>query len=493
MFPPLTGGTLGRDIGDLIYERLAQLEVGGTPADSSAYAPGLARAWERVDSVTVRFRLRQGARWHDGLPVTARDVRFSFEAYADADLDAAARPFIERLAVSAPDDTTILIRFPEPDPEQWYDATWFVRVLPAHVWDSIPRARWADDTSTARLVGSGPFRLSAWTKGQSLTLERVGAGGGGDPVPALERVVWRFADDPDAALNLLLSHEADLIEAVGDSARVARVRADPEYTTISYPSAVYGFLGFNAETSPAGPPLSRSLRRALALAIDRETAARAVFGPDAAAPPGPMSRALWVYDSGITVAPFDREAAGRLLDSAGWTRSRPDRVRQQGGRPLTVDILVPGTSITRRNLAQVIQEMWRLVGVSATVTTVDFPVFQERLRTGRFQTFIGAWLDEPSPRGLAEQWTSEGVGRLNYVRYRNPAFDSLFRRAARFRGPVDQARAAWREAMDTLNADVPAVWLYTPTHVAAASRRLDGVSINPYSWLSELPSWRGGQ
>jgi peptide/nickel transport system substrate-binding protein len=468
LLPPIVGGTLGRDISDLIYERLAALPAHAPPADSSVYSPGLADRWDRIDSLTIRFHLRPGASWHDGRPVTADDVAFSFAAYADSTLEAANREVIARIKATAPDDSTVLLAFPDPDPEQWYTATWSVRVLPRHIWDSIPRAAWASDSSAERLVGSGPYKLVDWNKGQSLTLERVGESA------SIERVVWRFAGDPDAALNLLLSHETDLVESVGDSARVARVRSDTAFTTISYPAAVYGFLGFNLN-APAGSAVrSREVRQALALGVDRVSAARAVFGPEAIAPPGPMSRILWIYDSTASGTPHDPAAAGRLL----------------GGRKLKVDILVPGTSVTRRNLAQVIQEMWRGIGVTATVTAVDFPVFQERLRTGKFETFIGAWLDEPSPRGLEDQWTSGGIGKLNYTRYRNPVFDSLFRRAAWGSGGVSEARAAWREALDTLNADFPAIWLYNPTQVAAVPRRLEGVTIDPYSWLAGLPSWK---
>ena len=99
------------------------------------------------------------------------------------------------------------------------------------------------------------------------------------------------------------------------------------------------------------------------------------------------------------------------------------------------------------------------MGVDATVTTVDFPVFQERLAKGRFDTYIGAYLDEPSPRSLADQWSRSGWGALNHGHYANPVFDSLLAAASR-EGDVAVARRRWREAMDTLNADAPAIFLY---------------------------------
>jgi ABC-type transport system substrate-binding protein len=123
------------------------------------------------------------------------------------------------------------------------------------------------------------------------------------------------------------------------------------------------------------------------------------------------------------------------------------------------------------------------------VSALDFPVFQERLVARKFDAYIGAWLDEPSPRGLADQWTRAGWDALNYGRYANRAFDSLFQRATAERQPA-AARELYNEAMDTLNADAPAIFLYNPSNAAAVSRRLEGVTINPYSWLSGLPHWR---
>ena len=489
LLPPLVGETVGRDVSDLIFERLAVLPgpgegPGASPLDSSAYRPGLAVAWERVDSVTLRFHLRPGAKWQDGVPVNARDVVFSFQAYADTGLQAQAQELLAgRVTATAADDSTVLIRFREPDPEQWYDATWHVRILPRHLWDSTPPSRWTGERLPS-LVGSGPFRLVRWDRGQSLILERVAE----SPRDAVRRIAWRFTEDPEAALNLLLSHEADLLEAIGDSSRMARVDGDPRLSHIAYPSAVYGFLGFNLG-GRAALLHDRTVRRALAMTLDRSASAQGAIGAGAVAPPGPMSRVLWLYDDSITVARHDSAAAARLLDSLGWRRGQ-DGVRRRAGTALALDVLVPSTSSARRNLAQIVQEAWRRAGISATVTSVDFPVFQERLRKGRFDSFIGAWLDEPSPRGLGPQWTGAGIGQLNYCRYRNPVFDSLFRRAAGLRAKPAEVKLAWRETFDTLNADTPAIWLYTPTNLAGVSKRITSFSIDPYSWLATLTGWR---
>ncbi len=492
ILPPLAVETVARDIGDLVYQRLADLEPGKPPIDPTAYRPGLAERWERVDSLTWRFHLAPGARWADGEPVTAEDVRFSFDAFSDSVLDAVARPVLAgRLRVVVEDPRTFLIRFREAYPEQLYDATYHVRMLPRHVWDRMPRASWAADTVIARLVGSGPYRVREWKRGQYLALEaRDLAASPGGP----RTLVWRFAQDPDAALNLVLAHEADLMELAAVPQGLGRVAADTAFRLVRYPSAAYGFLGFNLADSQGRPhPVlgDRATRRALVMAVDRTALARSAFDSSAVPPPGPMSRLLWIWSDRIRTLPFDPAAAAQALDAAGWRRGAGG-VRHRGGRALAFDILVPSTSSVRRQLAVELQAMWAAVGAEVTVTAVDFPVFQERLGRRRFDSYIGAWLDEPSPRGLADQWTRAGWDAINYGHYANPVFDSLFARARALADPA-AARAAYEEAMDTLNADAPAAFLYTPTNAAAVSRRIRNVEIDPYSWLSGIPEWRVGR
>jgi peptide/nickel transport system substrate-binding protein len=477
LLPPLVYESVGRDISDLVYERLVSLKPGGIPVDTSAYRPGLAASWSRMDSVTWRFHLRPGARWHDGRPVTAGDVVFSFAAYGDSTVDALARSYVAgRITATAEDSATVLVRFKEPGPDQLYDVGYHVRIIPRHVWEAIPTSAWPADTSLAHVIGSGPFRVAGWTRGQFLTLVADSAA---PDRPDIRRLIWRFAPDADAALNLVLSHEADLLEVIGTPDRVSRVAGDSSFRTIASPAANYGFLAFRYADRAGRPhPLlsRRVVRQALTEALDREGLAGALQGPGARVPPGPMSQLLWIWSDSIRRLPFDTVAARRLLAEAPTAEPR-------------IDILVPVTSPARRMFAVAIQAAWKKIGVASTVTAVDFPVFQERLAQGKFDTYIGAYLDEPSPRGLADQWSRSGWGILNYGRYANRSFDSLLA-AASAASEVPTARRLWREAMDTLNADAAAIFLYAPVNVTAVNRRLGNVTLDPYSWLSTLPAWR---
>lgn len=489
VLPPLVQETVGRDIGDQIYERLADLAPGGSPIDSAAYRPALASGWERVDSLTLRFHLRPGARWHDGRTVTSADVRFSFEAFADPSVGAPARAYLAgRVKVVPEDSAAFLVRFREPAAEQLYDATYHVRIIPAHVWEPLPRDRWAADTGIGHLVGSGPYRPMRWVRGQFLELAA-------DPVyrpaPRIPRVVWRFTSDPDAALNLVLSHEADLLETAVGPERASRAAADSALRVVDYPSAAFGFLGFNLGAGGRRHPVlgDRDTRRGLALATDREALARSVFGPGAKAPPGPMSQLLWIWSDSIPTLPFDPAAAAQTLAAAGWTPGGDDGLRRRRGHLLEIDLLVPSTSGARRRLAELLQQMWGQVGARVTVTAVDFPVFQERLAGGHFDAYIGAWLDEPSARALADQWSRAGWEAINYGHYADPRFDSLLVAAGR---EADPGRAAglYHQAVAQLNADAPAIFLYAPVNQAVVNRRVADFTVDPFGWTADLRRWR---
>lgn len=475
LLPPLIFDAASRDIADLIFERLAELAPGGASVDMAAFRPMLAERWERTDSLTWRFHLRRGARWHDGVPVRADDVVFSFSIYADSAVDALARPIIaDNITATAEDSSTVLLRFRDASAEQLYDATQHVRILPRHIWEPAGPAALLTDTTLAHLVGSGPYRIgrrspdAIFLSADTLRPQDQRAG--------IATVVVRVAGDPAAAVNLLLSHEADLMESLITEVNAERVAADSLFRVERYPSAVYGFLAFRVNDAAGRPhPVlgSRATRRALAMAVDREALATSVFGPATAVPVGPMSQLSWVGTRGIGTIARDTAAASSQLRGHG----------------VAFDILVPSTSPARVQMAEALQEMWRRIGVSVTVTRTDFPVFQERLARGRFDSYIGAYLDEPTMRGLAEQWGGAGGDQLNYGRWSLPAFDSLLARAGALQDTA-LAGPLFRQAISLLNEDAPAIFLYNPMNAAAVSRRVIGVTINPYSWLASLPSWR---
>src|SRR5437870_4819537 len=277
---------------------------------------------------------------------------------------------------------------------------------------------------------------------------------------------------------------------------VQRARADTALATYPYKGSAYGYVGFNLAApgdSTKPHPLfgDRDLRRALVMATDRERVLRNVFGDLAKVPPGPLSQVWWIWDPEIRELPYDSGQAARLLTRTGWTDSDGDGIRDKDGRPLAFRLLLPTTSAVRRQYARLLQEQFRIAGVDVQLDEVDFSLYNERARAGRFDALLNVWNTDPTPSsGFPQTSTPAGLGRPNYRRYDNPEVDRLVDQAVASAANRDQARRAWRAAVETLNRDAPGIFLFATSNVAAVHKRIADVTIRPDSWLALLRTWR---
>src|SRR5438132_486786 len=180
-----------------------------------------------------------------------------------------------------------------------------------------------------------------------------------------------------------------------------------------------------------------------------------------------------------------------LLTPPGWRDSDHDGVRKRQGNRLAFRIMVPTTSAVRRQYARLLQEQYRSLGAEVELDEVEPSVFAQRAAAGRFDALLISWNTDPTPTSsIAQTWTREGTGRSTYLRYVNPAFDGLVERASAGAGRRAATQRTWRQAMELLNQDAPAVFLFAPQSVAAVHRRLADVTIRPDSWLALLRTWR---
>ena len=492
LLPPVSDEAIDRDIFGQIFLKLADIGAEGNTVGDAGFEPQLADRWSWTDSLTLAFHLNDKARWHDGRPVTAEDVAFTFAATTDTALASPMAESVSRIAsVTAQDSVTAVFRFRAKYPEMFYDAAYQMRILPAHLLRGVPLAGWRSAEFGRAPVGNGPYRFVRWTPGQHLELVADSTFFLGRP--HIRHLIWRFAPDPMVAVTQLLADEADAIEILVPPSNLERARADTSLALYPYPGSVYMILGVNLRARGAarphpvlGDPL---VRRALVAATDRVGMARNVFGDAAKVPPAPIPQAwtaLWFRD--LPVPAYDTAVAGRLLDSAGWRDSNRDGIRDRGGRKLGFAIAVPSTSASRKQYAQLIQEQLRLVGVEVTVEQSDMATLQQRLRSGNFDAAIQAWATDPTPSsGIPQMW-SRGGGS-NFGHYESAAFEQQVAAASHAASP-DGALRAWRAAFEILAGDAPAIVLNAPDNVAAIDKRVTDVRLRPDEYWAYVRTWR---
>jgi peptide/nickel transport system substrate-binding protein len=495
LLPPVAASAISRDVTDQLFRKLADLGMSGNTIGDEDFQPQLAQRWEWNGPATIVFHLDPRARWQDGRAVTAADVVFTYDVYADSLVNSPFRPPLRFIsAVTARDSLTAVFRFQKRYPEMFYDAVYHMRILPAHLLRSIPRDQWRTAAFGRAPVGDGPYRFVRWKAGETLELEADSTFFLGRP--HIRRVIWRFTPNLQVAVMQLSAGDADATEVLGPPNFVKQAQAAPQLTTYPYKGGTYGYLGFNlaapGDSTQPHPLLGdRRLRRALVMAIDRDRLLASVFADLAKVPPGPMSQLSWIWDPETRGLPHDSAGAARLLTRLGWIDSNGDGIRDRDGHPLSFRLLVPTTSGIRRQYARLLQEQFRRMGVDVQLDEVDFSLFLARARAGQFDALLNAWSTDPTPSaGIPQTWTRAGLGGSNYGRYVNPAFDRLVDRAVGSAATRADARRAWRRAIEVLNQDAPAIFLFAPDNVAAVDRRVTGVAIRPDSWLALLRTWR---
>jgi peptide/nickel transport system substrate-binding protein len=491
MIPSHAVDNVGRFITDNLYERLAEIGPELNVVGDRGFTPRLARSWQwAADSMSIAFSLDPRARWHDGRPVRASDVRFTVDLLKDPRAPTQYTSTLGNVdSVSVRDSLTAVAWFRRRSPEQFYDMTFQVYVMPEHLLKDIPRASLANSPAAQNPIGSGRFRFAKFDPGVRVELVADTAHYRGRP--KLDRVIIAFAADPASAITQLLSGQADFYESIPPDV-LPRLDSSATVRPVPFPSLQYGFAWFNWRDRgrPAAPhPIlsDRRVRQAIAMALDREAMLRNVFGTRGTLASGPFVRAL--ADTTVKLPSFDRAHAAALLDSAGWVPGA-DGTRMKGGRPLALGIMFPASSVPRRAYGVLMQEQLKTIGIRADVEAVEFTAFVDRLGKGNFDIVLNVFQTDPSRSSMTQQWGAAGLppAGQNFTRYSNRAFDALVDTAARSFDPA-RADQYYHRAIQSLVDDVPAVFLYDVLSIGGAHKRLRTENLRANGWWLNVADW----
>jgi peptide/nickel transport system substrate-binding protein len=495
LIPGVTVSVLGNQISDLVYDRLADIGDSLNIVGDRGFTPRLSDRWTwSSDSLSIAFHIDPRARWHDGNPVRAGDVRFTFASNRDSTLGSSVYSLLGNVdSVTAPDSATAVFWFRSRAPQQFYDAVYLMPILPAHVWRDIPLASWRASPQARAPVGSGRYRFVRWTPLTSVelaadTMNYFGA-------PKLSRVIWSLAGDFNTAVTRFLSGEADFFEGLRPE-NVSAIRNLPQVRIAQTKGLAYSFAQLNLrDPASRGRPHplfdDRELRRALTMAVDRSTIVRSVYDTLALPALGPTLRMYTTTDPNLPQIPFDLARARVLLDSLGWRDADGDGVRERNGRPLQFSVTVPGSSAARVRMAVLMQEQLRQAGVKVDVEQTDYSDFLDKMRRRAFDVVIGAWQTQPSPGAVRQSWTTAGSrarNGSNYGSYENPVFDAYID-SALASSDVPTRRALFTKAYRTIIEDAPAIWLAEPVPTLGYHSRLQVVRMRPDAWWAHIGEW----
>lgn len=490
--PAVAGDIEARDVHDLIFDKLADLGPSMTTAGDTGFAPRLAESWSREDDRTLVFRLRD-ARWHDGAPVRAQDVVFSYTAQTDPELNSPHAASLQPIAeIAIRDSLTVVVRFHEVYGAQLYDAVYHLRILPEHLLRDVPLETWPTATFSRAPVGTGPYRFVRWDAGERILLERNDGYWG--PIASIPRVAYQVLGSHEPIVNAMVTENADAVNALMVGPFRDRLAAAPHLRAVSFSPPQYAFLAFNfrppGEDRGQHPVLGDvAVRRALVTSVNRPEIVEAVMGPIGRPGKGPVTRLQWIWSEDLPEPAFDPEQARNDLARAGWTDADGDGIRDRDGQPLRVRITAT-TSPLQHQFGVLIADAWRRIGVDVELEELDPATHAARAEQGAFDALVSSWLHDLEPYAAVRQrWTAGGLDGANVSAYVNPEYERLITSA--YREPdADRALDLWQQSLQIFAEDYPALFLFDMAPEVWIHERVQDSKLRSDSWLAFLATWR---
>lgn len=455
-------------IGDLLFDGLTR-----TDRQSRRLAQ-LAASWETPDERTYVFHLHAGFRFADGQPVTAADVKATYDSILDPRTASPKRQALEPIdRIEVLDTHTVRFRLREPFAPFLSETG--LGILPASEIAAAPTRRLALPT------GSGPFRLREFIPDERIIIARNAR----YPLrrPRLAGIVFTVVPDAVSRLLELKRGTLDLVQNGIDPDSLGWVRAQPTLEVDTSPGTTFQYIGMNLRD----PKLADvRVRRAIAHAIDRQAIVDTILKGLATVATGLLPPTHWAYSPHVPVYAYNPKRAKQLLDRAGY----PD---PDGDGPAARFRLSYKTTTVelRRRIAEVLQEQLRQVGIALEIRTYEWATFYNDIRKGNFQLYSLAWvgIEDPDIYYLtchSSQTPPEGDNR-GY--FQEDTIDQLTAAARRTTDP-EERRRLYVEVQRRVAQLLPVIPLWWVTNVAALNRRLEGYEIQPNaSYVSLKDAW----
>jgi peptide/nickel transport system substrate-binding protein len=437
----------------------------------------LARDYRWVDGQTIQFELKRGVRFHNGEELTADDVVFTFERVLNQDIGAQRRGFVQEVGrVERVGDYVVRFHLKSPWPV-FLQMLVHNQIVPKDYLTQVGNAQF-----TKEPVGSGPFKYVSGDLSEQIVLERFDDYyGGADALPPvgpayLDRAIFRMIPEAAARVKALLSGQVHIIQSV-PSYMVAQLIGHPQVTIKTTVGTRPKFMDLNVTV----PPLDDvRVRRALNYAVDADGILARVASGYGVILPGPLSPANLYVDPDLAPYGYDPEKAKALLDEAGY-------------RPEDISFVIDAYG-SYLEIAEAVAGQLRALGMDVTARACEYNVVKPLLLNCERQAFLRDWGDSAfDPVGYVEaKWQTyvEGAaaGRGNYACYSNPGVDELIRRGASEPDP-EKRREAYYEMQCLIYEDAPAVFLYVPQEIEAASARVHNWGPSPDSRINLHDVW----
>jgi peptide/nickel transport system substrate-binding protein len=452
--------------------------------------------------IDLTYTIRPDARWGDGVPVTTKDVLFTWEVGRNPESAVGNAEMYRRITrIDAKDAKTFTLHLDRLTFD--YAAINDFVLLPAHIERAafaVPaqyrlRSRYNTDPTDPGLY-DGPYRISRVARGSSITLLPNPYWAG--PKPPFRQITVKTIENTAALEANLLSGTIDMVAGeLGlplDEALAFGRQHGRQFRMIYKPGLVFEHVDLNL----ARPALAdRRVRQALILGIDREAISRSLFAGRQSVADSFVSPLDPGYSPDTPRYRYDPAGAARLLEAAGWRRDGGAMRRNAAGQPLSLTLMTTAGDHTRELVEEVLQSQWRKLGVDIRIKNEPARVlFGDTLPHRRFDMAMYAWISAPEsvPRSTLDSAeipdAANGYAGQNDTGFRNPQMDRLIDALETELDPAKR-KALWAAVQRLYATELPALPLYFRSSVFILPKWLSGVQPtgNQYPTTLWITDW----
>lgn len=439
----------------LIFDGLTRYNVQGE------LEPALAESWiVSEDGTRVTFTLREDARWHDGEPVTAADVIFTYSLLQADDFpgESGLQRAWQPVQMTATGVRTV--EFVLPQSYSPFMELTTRGILPAHLLQNVASADLTTTPFNAAPVGTGPFRVTAgsnWARDGFLRLEA-------NPdlwEMALDAIDMRFYTDDTALIDAYTAGEIQAMTTVSREVLPA-VAALPGMRLYTSAEPRYAQVLFNVNAFQPTVTADSRVREAVALALDRAALITGTLNGQGLPLDGPYLPTSLAYRPGVTAYSPDSAVAGQLLDEAGWPWTPGSATRVQSADsetpiPLNLRLITPDTAVHNALGASIVASL-REIGVGVTLTALSSEELATALQNRAFELAL-VDVRPPADPDLYDFWSQEAIVRgQNYAGW-NARQASEALESGRQLWPLEERQQAYGEFLKWYDQAVPALTL----------------------------------
>jgi peptide/nickel transport system substrate-binding protein len=436
------------------------------------------------DGLTLKYKLRPNMKWHDGAPVTSKDLWFTWQVVMNPKNNVVTTDGYKDIASIDYSDPLVAVihmrKLYAPFLQQLYGPNGNAPILPEHLLAQYNDNKGSFNTAPyqSKPIGSGPFQVVAWDRGSDVRLKAFDDFYLGKP--KLREVVYRILPDQNTLLTQMRTHEVDLGFNL-QAEQVQEYRSIPGVITITPAVYTYDHVDFNLRK-----PLFQDvrMRRALAYALDRKTIiAKIQHGLGDPAPADESPIIGHAYDPNVPTYPYDPARARAMLDAMGW-KVGPDGIRVRNGQRLSFTLSTQTESTHGHAIQALIQRNWHDVGAEANIKNYPTSMFFDNTANGVLQgghydvaTFAWAASADPDDSAIysADNFAPHGQNALFW----NDAAATAAMNDALATVDWQRRKRDYFVVQERLASDVPTIIMYFRREPLAYNNDLRGFTPSP--------------